>query len=241
MPLGATIVIRKFPLGVDRKVDLRLERFEVFTENAKVVVGSTGKDGSIINQPIERPDLVLFRGHIDRDPDAHVFLAFGEHATNGFIDSQGSRYIISKHPTENWTAVYNMTNVDPDLMNWSNFQCEVEDISRSCQNVPQGSERSLDGDCDAIQLAIDTDWEFTKRLFGGNVQASTEYAATLIGAVSSVYKNDISVWSHISYLRLWGSNTDPWTSTDTAGQLPEFREYWESNMQSVSAAFSAFT
>ena len=86
-------------------------------------------------------------------------------------------------------------------MNWANFQCEVEDIPNHAK-LPQGSERSLDGDCDAIQLAIDTDWEFTKRLFGGNVQASTEYAATLIGAVSSVYKNDISVWSHISYLRL---------------------------------------
>ena len=54
VPLGATIVIRKFPLGVDRTVDLRLERFEVFTENAQVVVGSSGKDGSITNQQIEK-------------------------------------------------------------------------------------------------------------------------------------------------------------------------------------------
>ncbi len=233
VPLGATIVIRDFPLGIDREVDLRVERIDAFTDLAQVVVSRVDAKGHIINEPIERPDVVLLRGSIDRDPSATVFLAFGQYTTNGIIESQGSTYILSQHPDENLTVIYNMTDVDPELMNWAPFQCEVEEMTDQIKKRPVGTNRNSGGDCTAIQLAVDTDWEFTGGLFGGNVLASSEYAATLIAAVSGVYFRDVDVWTHISYLRLWDTPADPWNANDTAIQLPQFKEHWQSEMQTV--------
>ena len=76
---NATVVVPNFPLGADSEVQLRLERFDVFTPNAEVVVGSINKAGDYIDTHIARPNLVLLRGTIVGDPSSRVFLALGEH------------------------------------------------------------------------------------------------------------------------------------------------------------------
>ena len=232
VPMGSEVIIRDFPLGVDSSVDLRLERFDVFTEEAEVVVGRSTANGKFKDSPVARPDIVFLHGSIDRNPDAHVFLAFGEETTNGYITANESTYILTTHPTMDSTFIYNMSSVDPELMNWVDFQCEVERTVLPAKKNQQLARSTL-GSCEAIQLAVDTDFEFTGFLFNGNVSASGEYAATLIAAVSTIYKNDIDVWTHISYLRLWDSISDPWSASGTGDQLPQFKDYWQENMSDV--------
>ena len=80
---GATVVVSEFPLGADGEVNLRLQRFDVFTEDAQVVIGSQNKRGDFIDAYVTRPNIIFLRGTIERDPSSRVFLALGEHTTNG--------------------------------------------------------------------------------------------------------------------------------------------------------------
>jgi hypothetical protein len=96
-----------------------------------------------------------------------------------------------------------------------------------------GRPRGVTGDCPPrLRIAIETDWQFTN-LFGGDTNASGEYAATLIGAVSTIYITDLDVGAQICYLRLWGDSTDPWTGGSSQDQLIEFQSYWNANMDDV--------
>jgi hypothetical protein len=230
---NTTVFIPEFPLGADREVKLRLQRFDIFTPDARVVVGTTNVDGEIVHATMKKPNLVLLRGAIYNEPDSKVFLALGENASNGLIESNGITYILTEHKEKKWTAVYNLNDVDPADMNWTDFQCDVIAAQQPIERKAQNAKRSIGGDCQALQIAIDTDWEFTGNLFGGSTSASGEYAATLLGAVSSIYERDVNVELQISYLRLWANSSDPWSAGSTGNQLTQFRSYWESNMSDV--------
>ena len=59
---NATVVISEFPLGADGEVNLRLQRFDVFTEDAQVVIGSQNKRGDFIDAYVTRPNIIFLRG-----------------------------------------------------------------------------------------------------------------------------------------------------------------------------------
>ncbi len=230
---NTTVIIPEFPLGVDREVKLRLQRFEIFTPEATVVVGSMNVDGDIVHAQIDKPNIVLLRGSIYNEPNSSVFLALGENASNGLIESNGRTYILAENKAKKWTVVYNLNDVNPEEMNWTDFQCDVVAAQQPIERKARTAARNMGDDCQALQIAIDTDWEFTGNLFGGSTSASSEYAVTLLGAVSSIYERDVNVALHISYLRLWSNSSDPWNAGSTGSQLPQFRSYWESNMSDV--------
>jgi hypothetical protein len=86
--------------------------------------------------------------------------------------------------------------------------------------------------CREIDVAIETDLEFTANLFGGSVAAATAYAALLVGATGEILTLDANVRLRMTYLRLWEGD-DPWTQGSTADQLFEFRDHWIANMGEV--------
>ncbi len=231
--VGDTVVIPEFPLGTDRDVTLRLQRFEIFSSDAKIVQGSENYLGETVHRQQAKPNVVLLRGTIEGDPTSKVFLALGEHTTNGLLESEGSTYVLAESNNSGWTAVYNVNNVDPSDMNWEDFYCDVLDTEMAVkENRRSTNTITASGECLAIRLAVDTDWEFTE-LFDGSVDASSEYAATLIGAVSTIFDNEIGVAIQISYLRIWNDDSDPWTKQNALEQLYQLRSHWEENMGSV--------
>jgi len=58
LPTTGTVLIPNFPLGTDRNVDLRLQRFEVLTPDAELVVGSINPDGELLQRPLARPHVL---------------------------------------------------------------------------------------------------------------------------------------------------------------------------------------
>ena len=240
LPTTGTVVIADFPLGTDRSVDLRLQRFEVLMPDAELVVGSINPDGELLQRPIARPNIVLLRGAIEGDPSSRVFIALGEHTSNGLIESEGRTYVLVKDRKQHGTFVYNINDIDPEDMNWIDFQCGVEDIAQPVLANRETRPRNLGGDCIAIQMAIETDYEYTEELFDGDLAASSEYTITLIAAVSSIYISDLNAAMAISFLRLWDNPSDPWDANSTVGQLIEFRDYWQSNMTHVSRHLAHF-
>ena len=232
LPFGSSITIRDFPLGNDYAVNLTLERFDVFTDDAVVVVASMNQNGRVNKQHVSKPDVILLRGSVEGDNNSRCFIALGKQTTNGIIETDGMTYVLAKDKSRGWTVVYNLNNVDPEDMNWKDFYCDVIDTGRSVDKKRNYSPARGNGECQALQIAVDTDWEFTA-LFGGNVDAASEYAATLLGGVSTIYEMDVNVRTQISYLRIWSDSSDPWDSSNTHDQLDQFRNYWEANMWDV--------
>jgi Metallo-peptidase family M12/PA14 domain/Bacterial Ig domain/Dockerin type I domain len=90
--------------------------------------------------------------------------------------------------------------------------------------------------CREVDIAIDTDWEYTANVFGGNTNAAAAYALALTAAASEIYTDDLNVRLRVSYLRLWtGENaaSDPWNQGSTVDQLFQYRDYWVANEGSV--------
>jgi len=238
---NATVVITDFPLGVDGEVDLRLQRFEIFTEGANVVIGSTNKLGEFVDTYAPRPDVVLLRGTIDRDPSSKVFLALGKHTTNGILETEGKTYVLAHDKEHNVNLVYNLRDVDPERMNWADFHCDAEGYAQPVLEKGNAqTDRSVGGGCQTIQIAVETDWEFTGDLFDGNTAQSSEYATTLMAAVSSIFNSDVGYALQVSFLRLWEDENDPWTGSSTSSQLGQFRSYWLDKMDAVERHLAHF-
>src|SRR5690606_18366856 len=94
--------------------------------------------------------------------------------------------------------------------------------------------------CRIARVAIETDHEYLQALFGGNTGAATSYAGLLIAAASEVFHRDLNVRFQISFLQLWTSASDPWSSGDTSAQLFQFRDYWQANFEWVDRDVAHF-
>mgnify|MGYP001362877995 FL=1 len=134
------------------------------------------------------------------------------------IESEGRTYVLAMDQKRERTFVYNINDVDPEDMKWIDFRCGVEDAAIPLSPKRKSTSRNLNSGCIAIQVAIDTDYEFTEDLFDGNVAASTEYAITLVAAVSSIFQTDVDAALLVSFLRLWDNPSDPWNASSTHAQ-----------------------
>jgi hypothetical protein len=238
--VGEMAVVRDFPLGEDAQVVLRLQRFEVLTEDAEIVTAAVNMNGEVLQRQFDRPNVVLLKGAIEGDPSSRVFLALGEHTTNGLIESNGKTYVLAKDSNKGWTTVYDLTNVDSEKMNWVDFACGVEDATDPIIKKAKSQSRNIVVGCQELQIAVETDWQFTSTTFGGSGLASAEYVVTLLGAVSTIFQANTGVELQLSYLRLWETGADIWDATTTSDQLQEFRNHWQLEMTDVDRHLAHF-
>lgn len=233
------LIMKDVPLDVDRKVDLVLERINVLAPGAITQVAFVDDEGRTRNTTVPTLHVDCFQGYVDGDPDSHVFLAIGDHGANGWIERTGEQHVITTHPTDKWTAIYDLKTIEPGDMHWADFSCATK--ATSAPHAEPASTRSYQGDlsCLSLLMAVETDAEFAS-MYGGNLDAAQEYIQTLIGAVSSIYDRDIGIKVTISYSRLWSDANDPWSGSDSGAQLYQFQAYWESNMDFVNRHVAHF-
>jgi hypothetical protein len=212
-------------------VSLRLSRFEVLAPDAVIVAADEHGE-----HPLPRPDVQLFEGEVAEIPGSRVFLGLSPWGTSGYLQMPQGVSIISSGP------MGAMPTVIYDTFGPSAANVRV-DIPRCAGGIepPEGGQPPAApggyGDrasvCRALRLAVDCDYEFTYSVFGGLQGSSSAYVTVLVGASSSIYRADVNAGFQLAYLRLWTTTEDPYTSTTTGNQLPQFRSYWNSNMGSV--------
>jgi len=244
-------LISEFPLApmgrgaAPRSVQLDLRRSNSFGAHT-VIVAASVVDGAIVERPIETPDIQIFRGTIVGEPGSVAFMAFSPHGTHGYIRSQGVTQVISPGPFggDRTPLIYNLNAVEAGAIKWRDFVCSTE--THDGQAWPdelwavQGAEGGLAGGgagggeppCRRIEIAIETDKEFTDVLFGGNTAASGAYAATVMAAASEISERDVNLTFDVVFVRLW-EGSDPWTGTNTSNQLFEFRDVWNATMGQI--------
>ncbi len=114
-----------FPLDANTTVDLHLQRFEILTDDAEIVVHTDHGD---VLAP--RPDVVLLRGWIAGRPDSRVFLSLSPHGANGFIHTDGEQYIIAGATPDGQrpTVIYNLDRLPAGAIDIVPFDCGTEDL-----------------------------------------------------------------------------------------------------------------
>lgn len=213
-------------------VQLDLERFDVFSDDALILAG---------DQPVEVPDTAYYRGSIVGTPGSRAVIGFKSGgAVDGLITSGDEVWRMS-----NETKLFGLGSERLSILEEFRdrpFDCQTgETVTPDTSWLPDGSENSTLERLAAgsysysARVAVDTDWEFLDK-FGGDVSAGTDYVADLFAFSSTIYEAEVDTSLYISYLKWWpGANTssDPWTQSSCSNALDEFRGYWRSNRGSI--------
>ncbi len=246
MKSAEEVILTDFVVDRDRRVDLALTRVEAFSSDARIVLGTQNGD-----VPLAQPDVVLLSGYVVGHPGSLAFLGLSPHGSNGIVRADGETFVVSsgRHPRSGSARVYSLTAIPPGTIRWRDFHCAVDDaVAKGLRLESELQRRSVVPDhADSgtgvnwvVEMAIETDWEFTGSLFGGDTDASGAYAAMLVGAVSEVYMRDLSTQVVISFLRLWPDSNDPWNGSDTIDQLIQFENHWRFNMGGIQRDLAHF-
>lgn len=237
VPLGMTINIPNMELEDGLIVGLHLQRFELLTPQANVIiVNSEGKTETF------NPSTILLRGSVIGDDNSQVYIGISSYGTHGFVQHDNKLYFISTGPyrkkfqSELALRIANVANM-PAPDNTKDF-CQTQ--LDNDWLFPFGKPVQAEGDplashppCREIDLAIETDWEFTSNLFGGNALASAEYALILAGAVGEIFLRDFNTRIRISFMRIWSENNDPYNAEGAGEALNQLRNHWVANESNV--------
>ncbi len=233
LKVGQPLAIRGLPLA-DRRVDLELERFDIATPDAVFMID---------DRVVEQPAVVLLRGRVAGEENSRVVLGLGVHGTNGFIESNGKTYSVSTGklngaaPLEDAVRITDLQGFRFDPKAPSTCGLGAENLLRFAPTgLPEFPAAASDPDtrgvapCRVARVAIDTDWEWTQEVFGGNAQASAEYALFLLAAISEVYERDLNVRLVAPFLRTFSGNNDPYNGTTSPDPLDQVLAHWNANM-----------
>ncbi len=220
-------------------VDLELDRISILTADAQLVVGS-------INgfEELARPDVVMLTGIVAGEADSMAYLAISPYGTNGFVELHGVLTSISTGPYAQGKDLLKALKsarmsdmIDPNAPAFCGYtQGDVAlEPSGPAKEYPARTDRGVGSTCRVAGIAIETDWEFTDRIFNGDTDASAAYLVSLMGAISEIYQRDMNVSLAIPFLRVWADDSDPY-SVAAGDPLDLVRNHWNGSMTGVDRA-----
>ncbi len=244
----ASIVLADVDLGGGLRASLELERASAIDDSVRVVASRfvrSGRGGRLESRDLPAPDLAVRRG-VAKDADGNTlgeaWIAAGRKVLGGFVRLEdGVRFIASgPHGADRPPLVFDPASVAASLLPSGEAFCEV------LEPGPAGGAGSSEGgvagvvvQCYELAVAVETDLEFTTSLFGGDLEAASEYAIALLAASSEIFDLDLSVRFRMSFLRLW-EDEDPWDQSGTGAQLGQFRDHWQALMSDVPRDLAHF-
>ena len=266
LPPGGDLRIQAVPWAIDglsQPQTLVLQRFEVFTPGAQIVVHRATGD-----ETLSPPANVYLRGRLESDLDSRVVisvLATGE--IRGLATALG----------RTWLFGADSASVDPRLLVrevagaselgevGGEFRCELDDLGPAAyrsglpgeedplaarpgagastlgvtQALAAPVEAPLIFDHTAV-IAIETDQEFlTRGVIGGNTTNAANYIGDLVAFSSTIYTAQLQTSWAVGHVSLWAT-TDPWAINDPGCGLLEFGRYWNLNHGATQRTVSHF-
>lgn len=229
---GGEVRLTDFPIPDGGTAELLLERFEVLAPGASVVLGTA--EGDI---EIGRPDVTLFRGTVAGDEESAVFLSLSPFGTHGLIRAGDATVVLTSGPVGAGlpTVIADLASFPepPDFAQGWTCHVGAEHINPLGLDLVElggtGDGGARMNPCRVARIAIDSDFEYTSWKFGGDIDASSAYAVTLLGAISEIYTRDLNVRLVVPFVRVWADDVDPYDG----GNLDLFRSEWNANMRHV--------
>jgi hypothetical protein len=222
---------------------LELERFEVFTPDAVVLVhGAEGEQ----RHPVTRGQ-AWFRGRVAGEPASLAVLSVrpsGE--VRGVVQREGGMWILGGEPATaaERTARLAARAVDAATSGPAadGFTCAADELEPPpVQRLTEPSSTAvatLPGASYTARVAIETDWELYQRF--GNADALAAYVGDLFSFVSAIYDQEIATDLQISHLSVWTTSSDPWTQTNASCGLYQFGSWWNTNQSGVDRTLAHF-
>ncbi|HRQ73728.1 MAG TPA: M12 family metallo-peptidase, partial [Phycisphaerales bacterium] len=99
------------------------------------------------------------------------------------------------------------------------LQHDVDAVGGGLAEAGGGEGGVRNGPCRVVRVAIDSDFEYTSWLFGGNADASAAYVLTLMSAVSEIFTYELNVRLVVPYVRVFTQDDDPYGGGDRLGEL----------------------
>ncbi|MBZ0270256.1 zinc-dependent metalloprotease, partial [bacterium] len=230
------VVFERFPLSETENVDLRLERFEVFDENTQFVEGTASGD-----RVVAAPEVFLYRGAVQGDPQSTVFLGISREGTNGYVAVGDKTYLISAGGERLRGATSPLVFVtDAARIETSSDTpfCGVADDPAHPAPSRRRMGRSQVSATPIVKAALDGTFRYFQTM-GSALNAAHSYHVELLGAASMIYERDFGVKLWLSYSRVWSSEDPFLDNGDTAAELSDFRSYWNENMDGIDRHFAS--
>jgi len=236
-----------FVLTPQLSVVLDLHRADVFADDA-VILASRTQGKRIVSEPLPMPDVTILVGRTADDPDSVVSLSISDFGTQGFVSRLGETFVITSGAVGAGAVpiAYKLDDLAAEALGLGGFECETELIEQphapgaEAMGAPDVGNGGGSPPCRIVRIAIETDYEYTNSLFGGNTGAAVAYAATLIAGSSEIFKRDVNTRLQIGWIHLWTDAGDPWDQGGTSAQLSQFRDYWEDNFEIVNRDIAHF-
>ena len=235
-------------LGGGLRADLELHRAAAFRDAFRIEAARfvrSGRGGRIERRELAAPDLVIRRG-VAKGAEGEIlgeaWFAAGRKVLGGFVRLEdGTRFIASApHGERRPPLAFDPASVAANLLPTGGPFCEaIEPPAPEAGSSSEGGVAGAVTQCFELAIAIETDLEFTNALFGGDLEAASEYALALIAASSEIFDLDLSVRFRTSFLRLW-EDEDPWDQSGTGAQLGQFRDHWQALMSDVPRDLAHF-
>lgn len=222
---------------------LELERFQVLTPDARLVVHGAGGT-------TERalPDRRFFRGRVAGAPDSLAVLAVGaDGAVRGVVQRDGRFWVLGHRAApatagprrlEAAAAATHPADDEP-------FTCGQEDLSPVRRLDDATSRQSFLGAAltttpYTARVAVETDYEFYQKF--NDVDAATAYITDVIAYASAIYDDELDTNLQVPYVSLWTTSAaaDPWTQSGTTCTWLQMGKYWNDNRSSVSRTIAHF-
>ncbi|MGA1393823.1 MAG: zinc-dependent metalloprotease, partial [Phycisphaerales bacterium] len=244
----SSIVLNEVDLGGGLRARLELERATALDDSVRIVASRfvrSGRGGRIENRELPAPDLAMRRG-VAKDAAGNIlgeaWIAAGRTMLGGFVRLEDGMRFISSAPrgAARPPLAFDPASVAASLLPSGGPFCEVlEPGSAGGGGSSEGGVAGVLSQCYELAVAVETDAEFTGSLFGGDLEAATEYATALLAASSEIFELDLAVRFRMSFLRLW-EGEDPWDQTATGAQLGQFRDHWQALMSDVPRDLAHF-
>jgi hypothetical protein len=251
-----TVRIADWPVAPDQRADVILTRHEVYAPDAKVLIA----EGRGLRQ-VPRSRLAFFWGASERDEETRVFIAVDPDTKemNGFV--QAGTEINEIHPLHDVPGMKAMAGAGQHLVAqaevfrdkagengaWSCGQTgaplDLGDLQKEAAESASstGAVTANAATLYTATLAVDTDNELMSLKFGNNATTATNYIASLIAAMTSIYERDLNVKLLQGTVILRPSTTaDPYVQTASGNadgnKLDEFSNYWATHYASTPRA-----
>lgn len=214
-----------FPGGAHKKVILHA--FQAYQSDLEI--GHMTKHG--LRTERYTPRLLSYR--IAND-DIHGTVVFLDGQVAGAIRYQGVQYELGGLECDGRGTGLFVLYATADAVLKPTFECGLEALVEQVQTPhPMGlpSQSSSNPVTECVEIALDID-HFTYNQFGGDCNASVEWALALLSGVSEIYQTELDdlISLAASYVNVW-ETTDPYAAyTGNAGaMLDAFRLEWLQN------------
>jgi len=212
-------------------VVVNLQRFDILTENAKIVEGTSSGDKQISRNK----EFVAYTGNLYDKNSPLVAVTFFRGDVSALVIYNTETYVLAKQQSTGDFISYKSSK----LKITKEFKCGTEEME--IPSKIQEIQNNLSGNFSSSQtstllkasIATESDYEFYTA-FGSSTERATNYIISLYVPVSAIYMRDVNVMLQLTYMRVWTISGDPYpdaTSSNTL--LNSFRNYWNANMQST--------